>query len=421
MGIVLKIVIGLIGVSMVTYGTSAFFIFVLQNYFSGWFSETVFTLLTFAAGIFWTALLGWIAARWYIKPLISLSHASSQAAVGNLKVNVKLHPSKDEVGMLTHAFRSMLDNLQAMIKGISNNATVTNQNVEQLTGAIHEAAQQIENIAIRSEEITRAAEAQDRSAQSVLSSFHAINDSVVSILEQSNASTSMSDSMMKSVQVSNQDIHELIQGVNRLAESNRESVEQVAALAEKTERINEFSQMVRSISNQTHLLALNASIEAAHAGELGRGFQVVASEIRKLAEESTTAVTQIEQLLLDMQNEVNHVVARIHDQLSITTAEYERSRRVTDTLTEVEQSTESVTNTVKYIHALLVDEVSHFQSILNEVDDITLAASDINKNAQVVSQNTEQQSAFMQEVAAIFDQLRKLAQDLQQQTSKFEV
>ncbi len=178
---------------------------------------------------------------------------------------------------------------------------------------------------------------------------------------------------------------------------------------------------MRSISSQTHLLALNASIEASHAGELGRGFQVVASEIRKLAEDSTTAVTEIELLLADMQAEVSHVVTQINAQLLLTTEEFQRTKHVTDTLHHVEQSTESVSNTVKHIHEQLVDEVRHFQSILKEMNEISHAASEISSNARDVSTSTEEQVAFMQEVSAIFDQLKQLAHTLHQQTSKFDV
>jgi methyl-accepting chemotaxis protein len=421
MGIVKKIVIGILGVSGITYGTSAFFIFVLQDKFSHLVSETAFTLLTFALGIFWTALLGWLAARWYIQPLISLSNASSQAATGNMKVNVKIHESKDELGTLTRAFRSMLENLQSMIRGISNNASITNQSIESLTGAINEATEKIENIAIRSDEITKAAEAQDSSAQSVLHSFTTINQGVASIMEQTVTTTDLSESMMRSVHESSEDIRNLINGVKRLVDSNRESVEQVSALRDKTDRINDFSQIVRSISNQTHLLALNASIEAAHAGDLGRGFQVVASEIRKLAEETTTAVAEIEVLITDMQTEVHHVVTQISDQLELTSEEFQKTAHVTDTLIEVQRSTEGVSKSVQHIHDLIVDEAEQFKLILNEVNDITSAASNISRNSKVVSTSTESQAAFMQEVSAIFEQLKNLAHDLKQQTNKFKV
>src|SRR5690606_18850395 len=122
MGIAKKIVLGLIAVSITTYGTSAFFIFVLHDLIASSISKVTFTLFTFAAGIFWTALLGYLAARWYIRPLLQLSDASSQAAIGNLTMTVAESRSRDELGTLVRAFRTMIANLQAMIKEISNNA-----------------------------------------------------------------------------------------------------------------------------------------------------------------------------------------------------------------------------------------------------------------------------------------------------------
>lgn len=112
MSIAKKIALGCLAVSVTTYGTSAIFIFLLQPYFEQWISANVFTMLTIAAGIFWTVLLGWVSARWFIRPLLEVSKAAAEVGAGNLTVRVKENPSRDEIGQLVNGFRGMLENLK---------------------------------------------------------------------------------------------------------------------------------------------------------------------------------------------------------------------------------------------------------------------------------------------------------------------
>lgn len=419
MGIVKKIVLGLLAVSVTTYSTSAFFIFVLHDYVDHLISASTFTLLTFAAGIFWTCLLGFLAARWYIRPLLVLSKASGQAALGNLGVYVNDNPSQDELGTLVRAFRKMLDSLRSMIHEIQKNSKITNESVNGLSGALLHATQQIEEIAALSDEIRRGAQTQEASTQAALQSFHEINAAVNEITNESTKAVELTQLMYRSLQEGIVHIQSMVSGMQRLVESNRESVQQVNELQEKAEQINNFSQVVGGIASQTHLLALNASIEAAHAGELGRGFQVVADEIRKLAEQSADAVSQIDMLIEVTQREINETVVQIQEQTDLGNHEFERASHVTETLNEFRESTEHVSGAVQLIHSMINEQAHHFQRVLDEVGRIAEIAGSIHLNVREVSGSTESQTAFMQELVATFDQLRGLANELRDQTNKF--
>src|SRR5690606_562476 len=326
MSIAKKIALGCLAVSITTYGTSAFFIFVLQPLFDEWFSATAFALLTFAGGIFWTVLLGFLSARWLIAPLLKVSDAAGKVSRGNLAVEVKEHRSRDEIGQLVNGFRDMLDSLKRMIRDIANHSDVTNRSVEELSKAIVSATQQIERIAVASSDIRSLAEEQDERTKQILSSFSAIRDSVDDINRQSAETESLSESMLQTIRTGIDEIVKLIEGMQRLVAETRQSAEQVFELREKAAKITEFSNLVGDIANQTQLLALNASIEAAHAGELGRGFQVVAGEIRKLSEESNRAVAEIHGLITEIEGQIETVVQLIQDQAE----QVEEERRDTE-------------------------------------------------------------------------------------------
>ena len=419
MSIAKKIALGCLAVSVTTYGTSAFFIFVLQPYFEHLISASAFTLLTIAAGIFWTVLLGWLSARWFIRPLLDVSRAAGNVASGNLAVEVKPHRSQDELGQLVNGFREMLDNLKTMIRGIAKNSSVTNQSVEELSHAILNAAQQIERISVVSLDIRSLTEDQEDRTKQILDSFTSIRDSVESIKGKSADTQALSESMMASIRSAIDEIVKLIEGMRRMVEETRQSAEHVLQLRDKAEKITEFSDVVAQIANQTHLLALNASIEAAHAGELGRGFQVVAGEIRKLSEESNQAVSEIQTLITEIQREIHSVVHRIRDQAEVGESEFRRTESVTENIRGVEQSTASVSDAVHQVREMIEMQAEIFQATVQQIGDIADMAGRISQHTSEVSASTQEQTAFMEQLSATFEELRNMANELHAQAARF--
>jgi len=419
MSIAKKIALGCLAVSVTTYGTSAFFIFVLQPLFDEWFSATAFTLLTFAGGIFWTVLLGFLSARWLIAPLLKVSDAAGKVSRGNLAVEVKEHRSRDEIGQLVNGFRDMLDSLKRMIRDIANHSDVTNRSVEELSKAIVSATQQIERIAVASSDIRSLAEEQDERTKQILSSISAIRDSVDDINRQSAETESLSESMLQTIRTGIDEIVKLIEGMQRLVAETRQSAEQVFELREKAAKITEFSDLVGDIANQTQLLALNASIEAAHAGELGRGFQVVAGEIRKLSEESNRAVAEIHGLITEIQRQIQTVVHRIRDQAELGEEEFRKTESVTENIRSVEQSTARVAEAVNRVRDMIGVQSDIFRRTVEQIGDIADMSGRIVQHATDVSASTQEQTAFMQELTATFEELRNMSNALHSQAGRF--
>lgn len=419
MSIAKKIALGCLAVSVTTYGTSAFFIFVLQPYFEHLISASAFTLLTIAAGIFWTVLLGWLSARWFIRPLLTVSAAAAKVASGNLDVRVQESRSRDELGQLVNGFRDMLDNLKTMIREIARNSTVTNQSVVELSQAIESATLQIERISIVSSDIRSLTDEQESRTQQVLTSFSDIQDSVEVIKTKSSDTVELTGSMRTLIRESIEDIMRLIDGMRRLVEETRQSAEHVLELRDKADKISEFSDVVAEIANQTHLLALNASIEAAHAGELGRGFQVVAGEIRKLSEESTNAVTEINNLTAEIQGEIHEAVHRIRDQAELGEEEFRRTELVTEAIRKVEDSSARVTEAVSQVGTMIERQADIFRAATAQIGEIADMSARIAMHTTEVSGSTQEQTAFMEQLSATFEELRNMANQLNDEASKF--
>ncbi|WP_187274263.1 methyl-accepting chemotaxis protein [Paenibacillus sp. N3.4] len=261
--IVKKMVLGITVVSAVTYATSAFFIFMLQDLFKDYVSGWLFIVITLSMGVFWTGFLGWIAAKWLVKPLLLLTDAANHASIGNLQVQIIPNKSDDELRALGLSFAKMIENVRSIIEGISTNFKGTNTHVDELRMAIGQATAQVELITTTIEEIANGAERQSKSSESMFVSVEQITKATDDINEKANTAQRLTKQMVASIEDNTKVIQSLVHGMRKLAVSNQESIQVVMRLESNAHTISDISNVVGEFANQTHLLALNASIEAA--------------------------------------------------------------------------------------------------------------------------------------------------------------
>jgi methyl-accepting chemotaxis protein len=419
LGIVKKMVIGITAVSAVTYGTSALFIFYLQHKVESFIPEWLFVGITLSLGIFWTGLLGWGAARWFIKPLLALTDAANQASAGNLQMEITPHKSQDELRELGLSFNKMIDKLRVMINGISTNYKATDIHVDELRAAIGQAALHIETITSAIEGISHGAERQSRSSEAMFESVGHMTRTTEQIHSQVHTARRLTMEMVKTIKTNADVIQSLVTGMHTIAASNQQSIQVVQRLENNAREIGDISHVVGEIANQTHLLALNASIEAARAGEHGKGFMVVAEEVKKLAEQSSRAVNNINQLIGQMQGEVNHAVLQITEQYETANQESVHGQAASAALHAIIDEADKITETVGSIAAMVTEQAGQVQTTLNEARDVADIASNICSSAKGVFASTQEQTAVMQEIAASSDVLRDQSASLKQQIEYF--
>jgi methyl-accepting chemotaxis protein len=419
--IVKKMVLGITVVSTVTYATSALFIFTLQDVFKDYIPEWLFIWITLALGIFWTGFLGWLAAKWFVKPLLQLTDAANKASAGNLQIKITPNKSDDELRALSLSFSKMIDNVSGIIHGISTNFKGTDTHVDELTTAIGQAAAHVEQITTTIEEVFQGAERQSKSSEAMFGSVEQITKATDDINEKAHSARHLTTQMIITIKDSTKVIQSLVNGMQKLAISNQESIHVVQRLESKAKEIGEISSVVGEFANHTHLLALNASIEAARAGEHGNGFAVVAGEVKKLAEQSSHAVNDINQLIGQIQSEVGNAVIKISEQYEVANKESAHGETATLALESIIGEAYKVAQTVDNIAAMVSNQADQIQITLNEARNVADIASKICLGAKGVFASTQEQTAVMEEIAASSDVLREQSTSLKKQIEFFKV
>lgn len=416
-----KMVLGIATVAAVTYATSAFFIFYLSEMLGSILgvNEAIFTIITLVLGVVWCAILGFVAAGFITKPLHKLEEASRKVANGDIRVDVEVTESDDEIRALGLAYQEMVKNLRGMVSDIEQNFQLTNEKVGEIKSASSAAALQAENIGRTVDEISIGAENSASAIQNTAESMEDVSKLAEQVQERAEVSKQLSDDMVETLEESKEVIHSLVSGINQLASDNQNSLTAVSRLESHARKVGEIISLVGDIAEQTNLLALNASIEAARAGEQGRGFAVVADEVRKLADESSKAVQGISELIKNIQLEVANVVSQISNQVDVANKEATKGSKTNEAIADMTKSVNEVAAAVQDISKIVNNQLDAIRVTTRDSQEVAAIAEETSAGTIEVSSATQEQTAVMQEIAASAEVLADQAEQLQKTISRF--
>ncbi|WP_338591668.1 methyl-accepting chemotaxis protein [Paenibacillus sp. Y5S-9] len=414
-----KTVAGLVLISIITYGTSGFFIFFVKDWVTLDIPNWVYISIILIMGVCWNGILGWFASRWLTRPIVHLSRAAQQVSAGDLTTEIPQRRTQDELTVLYDAFRAMVSNLRSIVNDIADSTRTTSQNAQSLSEAITQAAEQIEMMSDAVDHIAVGVEEQKvTSHQSLITADEMLND-FQRMHSQSMDMTEMSGQMERSVDHTKQTFSSLMKGMDELAESHNRSRDIMLLLEKEASDIEVITQSVKNIAEETGLLALNASIEAARAGEEGSGFAVVAQQIRKLADESKESVHRINELISRVQERIKETAQLSHEQHGLVVNESERTISVDQTLHELTGTVEVFMKGAHDIGSKIAEQTGRVEQTHGHVKKIQGKAGSFSDEARRIMDAAHEETAIMEEISSSAEELRQLTDRLLDKTKAF--
>lgn len=383
------------------------------------------TLIVLGVSILISAALGilsiLIIGRIISSKLGQLVHLSNEIAAGNLNVELVEYDGRDEIAELSKATNSMKERLQAMIQEISAVSSYVTEKSGELNIAANEVKSASQQGASAMQELTSGTEEQANSASSLaemmdgyLLKVEQATESGALIKEASNEVLSMT----KSGNTLMRESQEQMAVINDIMKT---SVTRVNGLDEQTKQISKLVQVIHDIASQTNLLALNAAIEAARAGEHGRGFAVVADEVRKLAEQVSLSVADITTIVKGIQTESNNVVSALQTGYSQVEKGTGQIQLTGETFQKIYIAVDLMSKNVNEI-SINLEQVSENSTIMNQsIENIASVSEESVAGIEQTSATMTQTNHSMEEISDSAQSLSELADQLNAMISKFKL
>ena len=355
------------------------------------------------------------------KQIAPMAESAQLVAEGRLDIPRIQVTTNDDIGHLGAAFNAMTDNLRDLVEKVSQSSALVAATSQELTAGAEQSAQASNQIAIAITEVSCGTEKQlsvvDNATQIVGEMSQGINQ----ILTRSTLVASTSERAAESALEGSKAIEKTIDQMNNIEKTVKSSAQVIDHLGERSQEISQIIVTISGIAEQTNLLALNAAIEAARAGEQGRGFAVVADEVRKLAEQSSEATKQISALIIEIQNDTQKAVAAMNKgthEVSIGTEVVNTADRA---FKEIKDLVYTVSTQVREISTEIQQTANGSNKIVEAVSEIHEISRTTADQTQTVSAATEEQSASIEEIASSSQMLSKMALELETVLTKFKI
>lgn len=379
------------------------------------------TILVIAIAVIVGIFVIWQYASSMAKPINRVAHAMELFAQGDLSQESISIRSKDEIGKLATAMNQMQLKLKDMIHNIAQASDLINTSSKELTQSANEVNKGAEQVAITMHELASGAEGQAHHSNELTSLMERFT---VDLQETNQHGAHIHQSSLEVLTLTKEGDQLMTSSNSQMVKIDsmvQNAVQKVKNLDAQAQEISKLVVVIKDIADQTNLLALNAAIEAARAGEQGKGFAVVADEVRKLAEQVAFSVNDITSIVTNIQQDFAVVTTSLEDGYQEVKEGTNQIKATSETFNTISHSVNDVVESVKLISINLSKVTEDGNKMNNSIQEIAAVAEESAAGVEQTTATTEETSSSMEDMAGQSAQLSELALQLKGLIAQFKL
>jgi methyl-accepting chemotaxis protein len=355
------------------------------------------------------------------KYITDVTEHVKRVANNDLTAEALAIPTKDEFGQLSVAINQMVENLRNIIKDVMKASEQVTNHSDELTQSSSEVKDGSHQIAATMQELSSGSETQASSATDLSEAMSKFTTKIMEASTNSDHVTNSSNEVLGLTDEGSKLMASSIKQMTSIDKIVQEAVQKVQGLDQQSQEISKLVAVVQGIAEQTNLLALNAAIEAARAGEHGKGFAVVADEVRKLAEQVSLSVSDITDIVNGIKQESSKVASSLQNGYKEVANGTEQIKTTGITFDSINTSVSNMVSRIQTVTTNLSHITESSKQMNQSIENIAAISEESAAGVEQTAASMQQTNSSMEEIAGSAEQLSKLADDLNQLVRKFHV
>ncbi|WP_411680554.1 methyl-accepting chemotaxis protein [Clostridium thailandense] len=361
-----------------------------------------------------------IVSRMITKNIDKLQKEFNKASNGDLSVRTDIK-SKDEFGQLGTDFNIMLDSIGELVSNVKKSADILNKNSATMALMAMRSCDAVNEVATTIDQVSSGTLDQSKSVEEGVHELEQLSNKIDNISQLTNEMSNASESTDKLTKKGVKVVEVLTQKAYNTNKSTTEVSNIIYDVNKSSNEISVIVDTINHIASQTNLLALNAAIEASRAGAAGKGFSVVADEIRKLAEQSTFATQQIQILINSIKDKVQASVKAMEETKNIVVEQDRAVLQTKSIFTEISISINQVVSQIQLVKEKTLETTNSKDEIVGKMQNISAVSEEIAASTEEVSASAEEIAMMMNKFLIDANSLKQLSMELELQINKFKL
>ncbi len=353
-------------------------------------------------------IVGIFASRQITIPLLNIMKSMEKASKGELSVKSTIH-SKDELGKLSEGFNKMMENMRSLIYEIGETSKLVSSSSENLAFTTDKTASSIYEVTRAISEVANSANEQAKDAEMGAFEVNTLSNAIEEMAAHMKESKKSSEEVYKANKEGMDIVKILEEKSYENTKVSTEIGETINSLGDKAKEIGMIIEAITNIAEQTNLLALNAAIEAARAGEAGKGFAVVADEIRKLSETTGESSNSINNIILSIQKEVGLAQEKMDNARNVIYAQNKAVDHTNETFAKIAMAVENIVQGISIISTNLENVMESRNKVVSVIENVAATSEETAAASQEVSASTQEQNSIVEQTNSLADELKELS------------